>query len=474
MLVAFYLIAMPLMTAAVESWAPHDVARAAQLWVLGGCALLLLGRLWVAADARDVRWAGATACLGFGIFLLALLAMLRAPVLRAAMLELALYVLLAALVVQLAWALGRLQSARWDAWRWLSFTLLASSALLAFGIAVRYMAGLAEGSLLRAWLVPGFSNYRFFNHVQTMTLPLLAAAAVWPGLSMRARRWAFGLLALEFCWLLFVGGRATMLALAASAVAVALLYRTLAWRWLRALLAAAVLGALLFALLFVVVPRSLGMQTDFQAADTLTRTANETGQTRFYLWQIAREDILQSPWLGIGPQHYAHRPNKEAAHPHNVYLQLAAEWGLPMLLAVLLAAAMAFWRWVATVRRSAPEQAGAWGMGLTAAFVGIAVDGMLSGNFVMPNAQMWMALAFAMALVYARQWAGGSADAGSGFLVRASWLRFAGSMLLAFALMGLGRGVWPEVLDVPAHVQGVRKQVPNDVNNPRIWSHGWF
>ncbi|HRK56404.1 MAG TPA: O-antigen ligase family protein [Burkholderiaceae bacterium] len=471
---AFYLIAMPLMTAAVESWAPHDVARAVQLLVLGSCGLLLLGRLWVGVDACDVRLGVATICWGLGILLLAALAVLYAPVLRAAMLELAFYVLLGALAVQLAWALGQLQSARWDAWRWLSLTLLASSALLAFGIAVRYLAGLAEGSLLRAWLVPGFSNYRFFNHVQTITLPLLAAAAVWPGLNTRARRLAWGLLALEFCWLLFVGGRATMLALAAGALAVALLFRSLAWHWLRALLTAALLGALLFALLFVVVPRSLGMQTDFQAADTLTRTARETGHTRLYLWQIARENILESPWLGIGPQHFAHWPNQEAAHPHNVYLQLAAEWGLPMFLAVLLAAAMAFRRWVAAVRRSAPKQASAWGMGLTAAFVSIAVDGMLSGNFVMPNAQMWIALSFAMAFVYARQWPRAHADAGGGFFIREAWRRFASSALLAFALMGLWRGVWPEVLNVPAHVERVRERVPNGAYNPRIWSHGWF
>lgn len=41
--------------------------------------------------------------------------------------------------------------------------------------------------------------------------------------------------------------------------------------------------------------------------------------------------------------------------------------------------------------------------------------------------------------------------------------------------IAIWQGVWPEILDVNAHVDRVRSEiVHNVVDNPRLWSHGWF
>ena len=38
------------------------------------------------------------------------------------------------------------------------------------------------------------------------------------------------------------------------------------------------------------------------------------------------EAMIANPLLGLGPAHFAYAYNGEGAHPHNFWLQLAAEW----------------------------------------------------------------------------------------------------------------------------------------------------
>ncbi len=462
-LFALCLIATPLAAASFGGLQAHDFIRLVQLGLLSCAAALSLGTVLTDKAYGEVRtWAW---ILGALMMVLAVISVARAEVLRGALLELGLLASLGVLVVVTARALdGR------DALRLAGWIVLASAALLSFGTLVRYLSGMFEGALYRAWLIPGYSNFRFFNHVQCVTVPLLAAALVWPGMPVRLRRLGWALLALEFCWLLFLGGRATMLALLISVMAVAFLYRARSKAWMRTLISSAALGLLLFGLLFVAAPRIFNVAGDYAALDTVERTAVDTAQARRILWRIALDDIAESPLFGIGPQHYAHRVNHEGAHPHNVYLQVAAEWGLPMLALVLGAAVLGFMCLVRAVRRSEEMQASSWGVGLTAAFVAVAVDGLLSGNFVMPNSQLWIAFALALAVAYVRQVEGGEqAPVSSGWILRGLM-----AMFIVFSQLALWQGAWPEVLDVSAHVERVRAQVPSAVFNPRFWSHGWF
>lgn len=61
-------------------------------------------------------------------------------------------------------------------------------------------------------------------------------------------------------------------------------------------------------------------------------------ERRLLVYQGTAEMILDHPWIGIGPGHYrwGFRPyqrfdtSKHFDHAHNDYLQIAAEWGLPL------------------------------------------------------------------------------------------------------------------------------------------------
>lgn len=181
----------------------------------------------------------------------------------------------------------------------------------------------------------------------------------------------------------------------------------------------------------------------------------------------------QSPWLGIGPMHYAHYPNLKAAHPHNIYLQTAAEWGLPMLLLVIGLGVSALRNLALAIRRCPQAQQRDCGVGLFLACIAIAVDGLFSGNFVMPVSQVWIAFTFGWALAWVarqRTTEPGVRVEGGG---KISLQRVAVLGLLVSQLW-LAWSVWPEARHLDEHVKQVMDQAPNTKMHPRFWWHGWF
>jgi O-antigen ligase len=444
----------------------HDAQRIVQL------ALLAIAAVVVAAGC-GVRQGGVGLhgrrflVIVAALATLAALSVANAALPRAALLEAALAVALAIFAVGIARTASDFGTARMLA------IPVAASLLFAAMVAVRYGAALVTGAaLLREHLLPAYSNYRFFNHVQTVTIPLLLAASMAEPSNCGLRRWAVVALIAEFCLLFFTGGRATMLGLALAAFAAGVALRGAAAPWLLRFAATAAAGAAAYALLFVAVPMALGLSRDFFAADTVTRSELGVGGPREYLWGLAWQYVRESPWLGIGPMHYAHRINVEAAHPHNVYLQLAAEWGIPFA-AIVLALAVSGWlRLVRAAHAGTGDADRALGISLAAIGVAVAVDGTFSGNFVMPMSQLWIAFAVGLAIAYVRAANGAHALPAARPAQGARWAIVA---LCAGSQVATAQGIWPEIRDVNAHVDRVRAEiVHNVVDNPRIWSHGWM
>jgi O-antigen ligase len=109
--------------------------------------------------------------------------------------------------------------------------------------------------------------------------------------------------------------------------------------------------------------------------------------TRFDLWQAATEAAYANPWFGIGPMHFATLHAPAGAHPHDWPLQVASEWGLPALLAIVFV----IMRWMRAMRSAAALPANepsvdafpAIALSATAAVV----YGLVDGNWVMPVSQ---------------------------------------------------------------------------------------
>lgn len=67
--------------------------------------------------------------------------------------------------------------------------------------------------------------------------------------------------------------------------------------------------------------------------DTSKKLGNTATGGRKYLWTCAFQEIKSAPLTGHGPLAYQ---SKYRTYPHNLFLELAADFGIPLMLAVLL------------------------------------------------------------------------------------------------------------------------------------------
>jgi O-antigen ligase len=446
-------------------WSPltgHDFARAAQVVLSAGCAL------WLSVNARPVLSLRSIPMLLIALLCcLAFMSTLRALHGGAALRELSLFAGMAAT----AWACSRIV----EPTTLIRIATLSSAAYAAIFCTLSFVVAVDSNVPQdHRHLFIGYDNYRFLNHVQAVTLPLVAAATV-PGFEQRRwRRLAWFAHFSGWILLFFTMGRGTLLGLGIGTGIVWLLLGSMAGHYLRNVMVGVAAGAGTKLALTRWIPAwgdvipSLGLTGQLGSSDS--------ARSRFGLWELAASYIGESPWLGIGPMHYANRPNIEAAHPHNIYLQIAAEWGVPMLVGLL---AIAIWRlWIlgCVVQKSHSLRETTIGATLLMACSAIAVDGAFSGNFVMPMSQLWIAAVVGVAVGWTR-------IQDQSDLLEQRNTQSAGKLLVvrctAAALLALQ--IWlcisvtPELLHLDMHLQSISKTVAQSTRlSPRFWSNGWF
>ena len=460
--VGVYLVAVPLVSVATPGLGGHDLARLAQIGVGGVCALALLARLARPTSASPLRGPGR---LGLAALLvgamLALAGIAGAPSPAMAGRETTLFLGLWAIAATVVEAGGR----------GCGLSAIAATASYAVVVmAIALVATLGGGVFDRLSLFVGYDNHRFYNHVQTAALPMVAAALFLPGLPRLARLGGMVGLGGGFALLFASAGRGTALALvAATALTWAAVGRP-AWPVVRAMAAASAAGLALFALVFLCLPALASGGAPPMADYAASRMSSD--QARGYLWQVALDQIRAAPWLGIGPMHAAHWPNLKAAHPHNVYLQVAAEWGLPMaslLLAAIATGLVRLRRCLRSATRDVPV-----GVALTIGCVAVLVDGLVSGNFVMPVSQVWIAVLAGWTVAWCHANRGASGHPGAGFTVRTRWVGAAAALLTLVSHLWLAASIAPEVEDLGAHLSQAREAFPSERTQPRFWSQGRF
>lgn len=321
----------------------------------------------------------------------------------------------------------------------------------------------------------GYVNRRFFNHVQTVALPLCGMAI--HGLSP-SRRWAWAgraAIVSGFALLLFSGGRGTTVGIAGGTILSALWLRRSCLKAITRFVLWGAGGLLAHLVLFVIAPVAL----DLQPAPALAQRAVESGSVvaRLLLWTLCVNSAAESPWVGIGPMHFAHWPNWEAAHPHNIYFQIAAEWGVPMLCMMTAGVIYMLRRLVIAVRNAESSKKRNVGCMLMIACIAALLDGCFSGNFVMPVSQVWIATCVGMGIGF---WfiQRGLARSNSPDCITPRSETVIGRRLLAFVLCGavfihvtiLGH----ELVVYSALLQRAQELSGNAHTSPRFWSNGWF
>ena len=464
-LVGLFLIAIPLFPVSVGDLGGHDLARLAEILVGVVCALVLV----VLPPRRSVLPHAITlSAIVSALLLLALASAALAAQPRMAYRELAVLAGLIAVVLAVAETrrMNRVGCA----------VVSLASALYVCVITLIVIAATIGGQEVnRLELFVGYDNYRFYNHVQTAALPLTVMSAALASSSAGLARWvkmaAWVASAGGFAMLFATMGRGSLVGIAVAAIVVTTAFRSAALPLMRTLAIAAVAGAAYFVLLFFVLPLTVGVvpaaHADFYGA------REGSAQVRFMLWGIALEHVRSSPWLGIGPMHYAHYPTGDASHPHNIYLQIAAEFGIPFLLSMLTLMVIAARRFSTLIRACRNPEQRLCGMGLYLACIAVAVDGLFSGNFVMPVSQVWIAFTLGWSLAWMRgQGVSSSKQAPNTAGASMRW-RLPMAAMLALQLW-LVVDIWPEAVALEPYLQEAMNRFPSPIMNPRFWSHGWF
>ncbi len=436
---------VPLVPSGVGS--AHDVQRAVQCALQLGAAGLLCWR-WDACALRPV-----TLWLLITLTLLALMSSLRADFPAAALQELALCLGLGAIV----WVFHGLARAGDE--RGVLRCVVATTAAYAGVVFALFGSALLAGEPLNARaLAIGFDNPRFLNHVQTLLLPLLVLSAAtesdlrWRWLARLTAMAQVAIVALDLA-------RATSLAWLAAFVVLWLLGER---RMVREALRIVMAGLMLGAAAFWVLPMVLGgsWHASFASPAELGKA-----HSRDYLWALAWQQFSQAPVLGAGPMHYAATPNDKAAHPHNLYLQLLAEVGLP---ASLVAMGLLLLPIVRAIRL---RRTGGGGdtllLGFMAAAIAALVDALFSGNFVMPLSQLWIAVTWGLL---------------TGVLARQPMLQ-AGVQLRCWMLvpllvsqLALCVAAWQQLQHTPPRLrpESPAPSISGEAFRPRFWRSGWI
>lgn len=192
-----------------------------------------------------------------------------------------------------------------------------------------YVAAIVQGyDLDPLVLLDGFSNPRFFGQFQTITIPLIAYFLVSDSYGKKIKILAFLLLVAWWTISLAGGTRATWLAIA-TCIAIMLFFGKKGRSWSYWQCSSLLLSIFIYMLLFKAVPIFYGIEP---GATRITASLS----LRDILWKQAIQVIINHPLLGIGPMQLASLSNGIAAHPHQIILQIAAEWGLPTLVTAIL------------------------------------------------------------------------------------------------------------------------------------------
>lgn len=231
----------------------------------------------------------------------------------------------------------------------------------------------------------GFANVRFFNQVQSWSLPLVSVAAVWAWRSNRSLGVLLVLMAAAWWALLFAtGSRGAGLAQVLGALTAILFLGRMAWHWAAWHLGLALAGSVLYFSLFFSHSPGAGRAIEKSA---------QIDSARLTLWSQALDLFGEAPFLGVGPMHFAASETfRRLAHPHNAPLQLAAEWGLPAALAFMGLIGWGLWRWLLSRRREVAQDLGGNGRallvaGLAASLLAGIAHAMVSGIVVTPASQ---------------------------------------------------------------------------------------
>ncbi len=449
----------------------YDQKRLAELLLLAAAAVAFAAsarlRRNVAAELSPLpttAWVALALVLALGVA-----SSLAAASPRHAFAEMGLLFGLALLAVTVA---GALRPVLPMARQWLMRAILLMLSLYLVRLTGAYLAWLTTVQLSVPELLVGLGHPRFFGHWQTLTLPL----AVLPVLLLRSplARGAAVLVASLWWAIAFGGGGRGVILGVGVAVAITSVLAPRARAWSLTQVLCALLGLALAFVMFELPTRSSESFVGVERLADLEVTAH-SNESRLVLLVESTDAVFDHPLLGLGPMHFA--AVGERGHPHNIYAQLAVEWGLPataLILALALGAAVAWWRLLPAARDTHVLRPA-----LAASLLAAAVHGLVSGLIVPAYSQLWIALLSGFALCEFNEMLapyGREQDRRAGPGADARKPVFATSLVLGVAWVGaLGTLGALCARDLPLVARSMEALHTRQVAGaPRFWQYGYI
>lgn len=256
------------------------------------------------------------------------------------------------------------------------YTLCLTCLVMEVNFLVSYVSSIVNYGPIDFWvLISGFDNPRFFGQFCTIAIPILAIPLCY---SFKRKFLYFILFSLFICTAITSGTRGTVLGLAVSLVVI--FFTSKKWvEYFLNILGPSVVGLGFHIVLLQWVPRILSQSVINDSVDRI----NFSLSAREVLWERAIQMILERPMLGYGPMHFA-SVNSIASHPHQIILQIGSEWGLPVLLLLLILAGFIFNKCLRVLRNNNSSITYTF---LFGALIASLAQSMVDGVFVMPYIQ---------------------------------------------------------------------------------------
>lgn len=317
----------------------------------------------------------------------------------------------------------------------------------------------AESGVIRRINFPGFSNVRFFSDYQSFMLFLLPISLYHLTEKGWARNIGTVLVSLYFTLALIAGSR--------SVIATQLVLHTTLWLTLRHHYRPILhdhlrfwsYGGLIFIFLTWILPRILfGGAGDSLVASSLARADSSL---RTELWALAWQYIQTHPWLGLGPMQYAAIPNPIAAHPHNLIMQFASEWGIP---ATLLLSWLVLRIIIDRFKRLIPNHDAEMdytALAMTCAGTALMIQSMVAGALNYPVTQVMALMFFAYPSTYTNTEVSVKKTSDLHFIALAAALMTVATLTSLHSVQQRNQCFW-------------MTHWPTQHYAPRFWQHGWI
>ena len=229
-------------------------------------------------------------------------------------------------------------------------------------------------------IVHHMSNKRFLNHLQVLTFPLLLVFSLRSQFQIQ-RRLCFCVAVLSISILFFLSARAAIASLFISTLIILFLLPDRGL--LRRCLLVAIVGFLFFMLFFK------GLPALIYGLSEVPMAIKSHSSGRWALWAESLL-LLKEHWLlGVGGMQYGYWSQLGFGHPHNLVLQIALEYGVPVLLIVLFFVGRFLMRLTRMLREN---QFSSFQVGCYWAFVATLGVAMFSGVWVAPLTQLLLVM----------------------------------------------------------------------------------